>query len=124
MGCAVACVAYRCGLSYAKALAAFATPSHAWTRGFYCEEIVEAFAQLGRRYDFAKFSPDAHASRLLIEGSIVFIDSGDLFPSGHFLVRCAQGWMNPWSTFPKMTPVVAKIQPDLPGKIGYIVYEI
>ena len=124
MGCAVACVASRCGLTYTKALDTFTVPSHAWTRGFYCEEIVEALAQLGLKYTFARFLPDDHSKYLNIVGSIVFIDPCDRYPSGHFIVRSAEGWMNPWVTFPKMNPVVAEIQSELPGAVGYIIYEI
>lgn len=33
------------------------------------------------------------------------------------------GWMNPWSNFPLMTPARAKIAQHLPGKPPWVIYE-
>lgn len=123
MGCAVACVAFRCGVDYRAALAMFSQPEHAWTRGFYCGEIVEALARLGRAYSFARYLRSEHEGLLEIPGTLVFVDPCERYPSGHFLARGERGWMNPWSTFPHMIPVEAEFQVTLPGPIGYVLFE-
>lgn len=123
MGCAVACVAYRCGITYEQALTTFLAPEHAWTRGFYCEEVVSALAELQHRYSFSRYHPEEHEKFLNIPGTIIFVDPCERYPSGHFLARGLNQWMNPWSTFPKMTPVEFEFQSGLPGPIGYVIFE-
>ena len=123
MGCAVACVAYRCGINYPSALSNFSTPKHAWTRGFYCVEIIEALSALGHDYTYSRYKKSQHQELLETTGTIVFVDPCDEYPSGHFLVRDSRGWMNPWSSFPRMIKVEADFQKELPGKIGYVVFE-
>jgi hypothetical protein len=123
MGCAVACVAFRCAISYPAALAAFSTHEHAWTRGFYCEEVVEALANLGLKYSFDHYESKKHGEFLTVPGTIIFVNPFEQYPSGHFLVRGLNSWMNPWSTFPNMNPVRAEFQESLPGRIGYVLFE-
>lgn len=123
MGCAVACVAFRSGIDYSSALSKFKTPMHAWTRGFYCEEIVEALSNLGFDYSYLRFKKTEHESLLEQPGTIAFVDRSELYPSGHFFIRSSHGWMNPWSSFPKMIPMRAAYQKTLPGKVAYIVFE-
>src|SRR5439155_1668986 len=55
-GCAVACVAFVLGTSYQEALALFKRPNHAWGRGFYCREIIEALETAGKKYSFVHFN--------------------------------------------------------------------
>lgn len=123
MGCAVACVAYRCDVDYLSALSSFKTPKHAWTRGFYCEEIVEALSELGFEYSYSRYKKSLHEELLETAGTIVFVDRCETYPSGHFLIRDSRGWMNPWSSFPRMIQVKADYQDTLPGKVSYIVFQ-
>ncbi len=123
MGCAIACVAARCGVSYQRALKLFSVEKHAWTRGYYCSEIVAALSAAGCDYRYEKFKAKRHASAILRAGTIVFIERGESYPSGHFLIRGREGWMNPWANFPNIGKVVSRFQKDLPGKIEYLVYE-
>jgi hypothetical protein len=135
LGCGVACVASRCGLSYKAALSLFARQEHAWTRGFYCSEIVEALSNAGFKYAFAKYDPSLHEKVIEIPGAIVFVGPCSDYPSGHFLLRCQtghrighrighrMGWMNPWANFPMMNDVEAKLQKTLPAQVTYVIYE-
>ena len=122
MGCAVACVASRCGLSYAEGLALFAQPRHAWTRGYYCEEVVEAFARAGRSYAFAAYDFLRHRALLDQPGTIVFQASSETYPAGHYFLRVPAGWMNPWSNFPRIHPVESRIEPSLADPPAYLIY--
>lgn len=124
MGCGAACAAFASGTTYAVALNAFTTPEHAWTRGFWCEEIVEALGRLGHSYSFSRFDKPKFEAKLTIPGTIIFVESCEAYPGGHFFARDKQGWMNPWTTFPRMNPVEAGVQLSLPGPISYIIYKI
>lgn len=127
MGCGVACVGSRCGLSYAHALALFAEPCNAWTRGYYCREIVAAFAKANLRYAFAIFDPDKHRVLLERPGTVVFHPRGAKYPEGHFFLRTSKGWMNPWSNFPRIDKsggIKAKIQAELGLDPDYVIYEL
>ncbi len=122
LGCAVACVATRCGLSYPDAFALFSHPEHAWTRGYYCNEVVDALAKAGWKYSFAKFKPSLHERKLTMSGTIIFVEPCQSYPAGHFFVRAPQGWMNPWANFPLMNDIQAEFQEALPGNISYIIF--
>lgn len=122
LGCAVACVASLCGLTYKDALTLFHSPENAWTRGYYCSEIVAALGRAGIDYVFSTFNSSEHHFLLERTGTIVFLDHSQLFPHGHFLVRGEKSWMNPWSNFPQMIPVKAAFQEKLAGNISYILF--
>ncbi len=123
LGCAVACVAFRLGIPYADALACFSTRKNAWTRGFFCAEVVAALDRAGLRYAWETFDPAKHERVIEKNGTIVFIDPCEAYPSGHYLIRSAYGWMNPWANFPLMIPAEAGFQEMLPGKIVYVIFE-
>jgi hypothetical protein len=127
LGCGVACVASRCGITYKDALSLFSHPEHAWTRGYYCEEMVEALKSAGFFYSFARFDPtDAgnKIARLLkIPGTIAFQERCEEYPHGHFFVRTSSGWMNPWSNFPWMDEIKSEIQPEIAGNISFVIFE-
>ncbi len=122
MGCAVACVASLCHLRYGRAIELFEFQEHAWTRGFYCNEVVRALANVGLNYAFEEFNSLRHARHLKREGTIVFVAPCAKYPSGHYLLRLAKGWMNPWANFPMMRQVQAAIERKLPGAVSYLVY--
>ncbi len=123
MGCAVACVAMRSGLSYRDAIALFQKKESAWTRGYYCREVVEALKRAGFLYTYAKYDSKKHAPLTNREGTIVFIGAGKRYPSGHYLLKTAQGWMNPWANFPEMAPPKAAFEQKLIGRVTYLLWE-
>ncbi|MEZ0393039.1 MAG: hypothetical protein ACAH59_12535 [Pseudobdellovibrionaceae bacterium] len=122
LGCAVACVASLCGLSYQEALKLFEIPELAWIRGFYCSEIVQALARAELSYTFAEFDLSKISEMLRQPGTIVFVSPNSRYPSGHFLLRLENGWMNPWSNFPQMISVRADVEDALPGEVSYVVF--
>jgi H+/Cl- antiporter ClcA len=123
LGCAVACVASRCGISYQKALQKFEREDHAWTRGYYCSEVVSAFARAGFSYEFELFNPQKHSRLLLGAGTIIFVKKSLEYPSGHYLLRTLDRWMNPWSNFPQMIHVRAAFEKKLQGQVEYILHQ-
>jgi hypothetical protein len=123
MGCAVACLASRCGLSYKKALTLFDNAENAWTRGFFCEEIVNAFNLTQYRYAYEEFDLKKHLYLLEKEGTIAFIAPCEAYPLGHFILRVGEGWMNPWSNYPQLVPVESSIQKNIAWPVSFIIYE-
>jgi hypothetical protein len=127
LGCAVACVAARARISYARAHLYFHSRELAWTRGYYCSEVTEALARAGFNYTYNKCS--TNENRDLIArfgervGTIAFIAPGLFYPVGHFLLRVPGGWMNPWLNFPRIHPLEAGFQPHLVGELSYLIYE-
>ena len=101
----------------------FAEPSHAWRRGYYCAEVVEALAMSGRRYDFFLYDPVLHSPILKVEGTIVFVGPCESYPAGHYLVRARQGWMNPWINFPWMLRVAEGFESELVAEPSYVLQE-
>jgi hypothetical protein len=124
LGCAVACVASRCGISYKQAHKLFKDEEHAWSRGYYCSEVAWALAQTGfDRYRFELFDTEKHKVYLSREGTFIFVKRSERYPAGHYLLRTLNRWMNPWSNFPSMNHVTAASENDIPGEVEYIGYE-
>lgn len=123
MGCAIACVAARCGLSYQKAISFFENKNHAWTRGYYCPEVVMALANAGYKYKYQLFDFERHFVELETPGTIAFTKPDQQYPAGHFFLKSRRWWMNPWSNYPLITPAKASFQSELQGKVSYIIYE-
>lgn len=124
MGCAVACVASFCQISYEEALRLFSCPKNAWIRGYFCNEVADALSNFGVPSRGELFDSGKHFGAVLQEGTIVYIAPNDLYTSGHYLLKLTDGWMNPWANFPSMMPVRAAIVKTLPGNISHIIYQI
>lgn len=124
LGCGAACVASLCHMPYQQALRYFQTPEHAWIRGFYCVEVVEALNRMGMNYAFDEFNNSKHENYLHQVGTIVFVAPCEKYPAGHYFLRTSDGWMNPWSNFPQMSPTESQIEQTLPGKVSYVIYSL
>ena len=45
-----------------------------------------------------------------------------LYPAGHYFLRSQEeGWMNPWSNFPRIHPVESRLEPVLPVPPAYVI---
>lgn len=117
MGCAVACVASICGISYERALLLFCNKLFASTKGYYCKDICSALKRKGKNYAYKKAKQKIN----YCEGVIVFILRSKKYPKGHYLVKTCNGWMNPWINFPHINPAKAGFQKRLPGKADWII---
>ena len=118
-GCAVACVAFVLGRTYDQALKCFATPSHAWGRGYFCREVADALQSVGLRARWHRLRR-TRERRNFRPGTIVYVGVSRRYPLGHYLVRTKQGdWMNPWVNFPVIAPAKSAFVRRLPGIACY-----
>lgn len=123
MGCAVACVAARCGITYSQALRLFEKEEFAWTRGYYCPEVVAALARAGLlSYSYVAFRASKHAGVLESPGTVAFLAPSSRYPAGHYVLRVKDGWMNPWVNFPLINPARAALVKELEGKVAYVIF--
>lgn len=122
-GCSVAVTASILGISYQEALGLF-PPGLAEEKGYYCHEIVEALYKRGVHYNWG-FIESLGEKKLLelmhVIGSVVYVDSSQGLPRGHYLLRTSEGWMNSWANF-RDWPSEAAIVKTLPGNPLYVVY--
>ena len=120
MGCGLACVAYLVGKSYRSVLAADSDQTRAWTRGYYCPELVELLFQFGLKYTWRELKRGSSATKIPV-GSIVFEKPTLSCPAGHFLVKVADGvYMNPWINAPSIKGVRAGYQNNV-GVITHVI---
>jgi len=124
LGCGVACVAAITNTTYQRALSLFSDPSHAWIRGFYAVELVNALLKVGVHYQHATFHLATHGEVLQRAGTIIYISPSSRYPLGHYLVRGVCGWMNPWMNYPRIHPVRAGFEATLPGEPNYILWQV
>jgi hypothetical protein len=118
-GCAVACVAFILNKSYDEALELFSQSSDAWTKGFYCFEVVAALKRGGKEFYFAEFDESSH--KAYSTPHIVFISSLK-YPAGHYLVKVEENkWMDSWINFPVIDPTKSGYISDLPGNSEWVI---
>ncbi|MEK6978717.1 MAG: hypothetical protein AABW86_00710 [Candidatus Micrarchaeota archaeon] len=122
MGCGLACVASVCGLSYARTKGTLFRNIGDIRRGFYCRELVRALARAGKAYRFHHVKKSARKKFAI--GSIVFICRSKNYPAGHYLLKTAKGWMDPWVNFPKMTKVRSAFRKKLPGEAQWVIFPL
>lgn len=129
MGCGVACVANRLGMSYINALKLFDRPEDAKTIGYKCKYIVEALRRGGvyARLRHIK-SPDraavAYGSKSVPDGAIVLLVRSSLYPYQHYLLKTADGWVDPWvnmNDYPDIQFAQAGLRKMLPGEPYYVI---
>lgn len=130
MGCGVACVANRLGISYADALELFDEPERAGTIGYACKYIVTALRRGGieaRLHHIKKVdrAPSAKRCHLLADGAIVLLEVSERYPYQHYLLKVEAGWCDPWINMNDcrdISQAKAGIRTDLPGLPYYAIY--
>lgn len=131
MGCGVACVANRLGISYAEALRLFDNPEEAKTIGYKCKYVVEALHRAGCdvRLHHIKQSDrvaTANGSHPIAEGAIVLLERSESYPYQHYLLRAGDGWCDPWVNMHDDADVSGSrvgIRAVLPGLPYYAIYQ-
>jgi len=123
LGCSVACVAFLCEENYQSAKRKyFRGLGDAGKTGFYCRDIVKALARAGKRCQ-CKY---VKRKRRWKDGTIVFVRRDKKYPKGHYLVKTARGWMDPWINFSVERPLKEKARSGfrkrLPGKAIYSIF--
>ncbi len=98
-GCGVACTAKALNISYIKSLSLFSNGKfRASHNGFLCEGIKIALSKKGKKYDYY-YSNNKLRRQIYSNGTIVFIKRSKKYPSGHYLYRDNEKWMDPWINF-------------------------
>lgn len=130
MGCGVACVANRLGISYPQALQLFDRPGDAKTIGYKCKYIVEALRRGGVEARLHHIKPPVrHAiisgSHPDIRGVIVLLVRSELYPYQHYLLKMPEGWIDPWINMhddPDIRQARVGVRHVLPGEPYYAIY--
>jgi ABC-type bacteriocin/lantibiotic exporter with double-glycine peptidase domain len=113
MGCGIACVAFVVGKSYKKIFSHDEESRRAWTRGYYCSELVDILKIFGRQYSWRALTRRTKKSEIPI-GSIVFMRRSRQWPEGHYLVKVGENkYMNPWINAPSIKNVRAGFQTSI-----------
>ncbi len=122
LGCAVACVAFRLGMSYRDALKLFNDGEDRVKKkaDFYCREIVQILNSQGLSYGYRYIKKRCRRS-IYKPGSIVFIKRSKKYPVGHYLCRANNGWMDPWINIP-FGDRKAGFRKRLPGIPTYLTF--
>ncbi|MBP7760922.1 hypothetical protein KA093_03960 [Candidatus Saccharibacteria bacterium] len=130
MGCGVACVANRLGISYANALELFDEPERAGTIGYACKYIVTALQRGGVE---ARLHHIKRVDRTLVatgelplpNGAIVLLEKSVVYPYQHYLLKVEVGWCDPWINMHENSDIIhaeSGVRSELPGQPYYAVY--
>lgn len=118
LGCGVACVAFVLGITYQEAKKFF-DPKRIESADTYCPDIQKALKMGGLVYDW-----DRYKGGEIPDYSILFIGKSDYYKEGHYVVRVANKWMNPWIDGSPVENAVSGFQKTLrpDDKLEWIVY--
>lgn len=130
MGCGVACVANRLGISYDNALLLFEYPEYARTIGYKCKYIVGALQKAGldvRLHHVKAIDRNALASRIILlpDGAIVLLEKSPSYPYQHYLLKSQDCWVDPWINMHDDSDVHharTGMRKLLPGRPYYAIY--
>lgn len=119
-GCGIACVAFVLSISYADSLEMFKDGKNKAEKvGFLCKEIVNALKSKNLIYEY-NYIKARYGKSIYDQKTIVFIKQSKKYPSGHYLVRANNNWMDPWINFPNQQKK-AGFRKRLPGKPIYAI---
>ncbi|MDP4038587.1 MAG: hypothetical protein Q8P54_01290 [bacterium] len=122
-GCAIACMAFITNKSYQDLLMVLGN-NKAATRGIYCKELVEILGKLGYFYSYNYLKPKLKV-KIYQDSVIVFIQRSKKYPTGHYLVRYKNLWMDPWinlQTSSDIKKAKSGFRKRLPGRPIYGVF--
>lgn len=97
-GCGAACVAFIVGKSYDETVHLLGKYG-AIARGYSLKELVDVLRFYGHSYAYKRADPKSNAPNY-VNGTIVYIDVPRDYDQGHYLVKCAEGWFDPWVNLP------------------------
>jgi hypothetical protein len=129
MGCGVACVANKLGISYEQATELFLYPGHAKTIGYKCKYIVDALRNAGQDVRLRHIKDHdrnsiAKGKIPIPTGGIVFLERSKLYPFQHYLLKADKGWVDPWINMhddPNVAHARAGLRKYLPGRPYYVI---
>lgn len=84
-------------------------------------EYESKFFNQNKKYAYNKIEGDKYSK---ITGSITLIYRNEKYPTGHYLLRVKNGWVDPWYNLPSIDNVKAGIRKQLPGSVWYVLYPV
>lgn len=123
LGCGVACVASVLNSTYKKTLRE--NRNKAKTEGFLCKDLINILKQGNKEYSYHYINSKVKR-KIYKDKTIVFIKRSEKYPSGHYLCRINNKWMDPWINFNESQDVSnakAGFRKRLPGKPIYALIE-
>lgn len=119
-GCGVACAAFIVKMRYQDVISAIDDGKNkANSKGFWCKELV-AFLNSKKFSYQCKYVNRKIRNKIYHQGTIVFIKRSKKYPSGHYLARYENKWMDPWINFPEII-IKAGFRKKLPGRSIYAI---
>lgn len=101
LGCSIACAGFIGNRKYNTMLKFFKnSSSKTETTGFLCKDIIRALHKIGLNYTY-RYINNSVKSSIYRDGMIVFIKRNKNYPTGHYLARKNNRWMDPWINFSK-----------------------
>lgn len=121
-GCGIACYAFALGISYKKAAKQLGE-QQAQSNRFWVKDLREALNKSGLSY-ISRHCKPRQDNLEYSEGTIVLIRRSKIYPTGHYLIRHNNQWMDPWVNSPSNNDIrMAKsgYRKELPGIPMYII---
>lgn len=122
-GCGIACFAFALGLTYQQAVAHLGEIQANSTR-FWVKDLTAALNNSGKNYTARHIKPRLR-SKIYEEGTIILIRRSGRYPSGHYLIRHSDHWMDPWINLPHDKDIrnaQSGFRKRLPGKPMYAIF--
>lgn len=122
LGCAVACTAYVLNKNYDEEIKEFKQNKN----GYLCKEIITILKNNGENYCF-RYLTSKLKRKIYKAGTIVFIKRCRKYPSGHYLARANNCWMDSWINFQSnknINNAKSGFRKRLPGKPIYGLFKI
>jgi hypothetical protein len=125
-GCAIACAAFSLGLSY-KQTESLVGEKQAVKERFWVKDLNEFLNSQDLEYS-RKHVKTATKEQIESEGTIVLLRRSELYPTGHYLARHKNLWMDPWINMKDSGYDISKARSGyrkrLPGKVMYVIYAL
>lgn len=122
-GCGIACFAFVLQISYQQAVEHLGVEQSNSTR-FWIKDFQIALNNSGKAYQAKYIKP--HLRKMIYhEGTIVLIRRSKHYPSGHYLIRHANLWMDPWINLPfdqNIAHAKSGFRKRLPGNPMYALF--
>ena len=130
-GCGIASVANLLGKDYDSVKKDFEKKFYPVIKYMKVFDIVDYLNGLGLNYKYKFFNQnpkhknDAKALEFSKKvNTITLTFHNEKYPTGHYLFRNKDGWVDPWVNSPRMDPVSYGIVKKLPGKPWYVIYPV
>lgn len=117
-GCGLACLANLLDLPYDKIKEGWEKDFYKLTTYTYVKDIKKFLNDRGLKYESKffnqnkkyKYNKEEGDKYSQILGSITLIAKNEKYPTGHYLLRVKNGWVDPWFNLPSIDKVHAGVK--------------